>query len=61
MVPAKETHMKARLLFSLAAVSMVASPVMAATPAAPAKAVKTVKHSKKHGIAAAASTSTKTK
>jgi Ni/Co efflux regulator RcnB len=53
--------MKARLLFSLAAVSMVASPVMAATPAAPAKAVKTVKHSKKHGIAAAASTSTKTK
>ena len=59
MVPAKETHMKARLLFSLAAVSLVASPVMAATPAAPAKAVKTVKHSKKHATSAASSTKTK--
>jgi hypothetical protein len=51
--------MKARLLFSLAAVSLVAGPVMAATPAAPAKAVKTVKHSKKHATSAAASTKTK--
>ena len=33
---------------------------MAATPAAPAKAVKTVKHSKKHSIAASTSTKAKT-